>query len=133
MIHVKENKNYVLIPSPIRESIRRNIKQTDEHNARISRNHVGMLGKHHTADTKNKQSAAVKGRKMYNNGSDQKFFFSGEEPEGWIRGRIKINDLDLSVSSARGTHYYTDGVTNIRIKEGESIPDGFARGRTLTK
>lgn len=33
----------------------------------------------------------------------------------------------------KGTHYYTDGVNNIRLAEGEDVPEGFSPGRTLHK
>lgn len=32
---------------------------------------------------------AATGKVWYNNGVEQRYFTEGEQPEGWIRGRIK--------------------------------------------
>ena len=130
LIHVcKSSKEYVLIPSPIRESIRRDIKHTEEHNSKISENHVGMLGKHHTNSTKDKQRVAMKGRKIYNNGNEQKYFFPGEEPDGWVLGKIKST---ISTPNNKGKHWYTNGEEDILCFDGDQ-PNGWVRGQSKSR
>ena len=53
-------------------------------------------GRHKSDETRKKMSEAMMGHRgaatgkvWYNNGVEQRYFTEGEQPEGWIRGRIK--------------------------------------------
>jgi hypothetical protein len=62
---------------------------------------IAKLGKKATEETKLKQSknnskywlgkqSVFKGSKFYNNGIEQKMFFDGDAPIGWIQGRLNL-------------------------------------------
>ena len=57
--------------------------------AKKQKNRVhGFKGKTHSEETKNKISKLGKGRKWFNNGDEEHLYFPGNEPAGYILGRI---------------------------------------------
>ena len=46
---------------------------------------------------------------------------------------IWVNPSSLSIQAGLGSRWTTNGIINIKIKEGQSIPDGFRYGRTRKK
>lgn len=65
-------------------------------------------------------------------------------PEGFVKGRLSKYKCNLKSHKkgesvlrskrpqqyGRGTHFYTNGIVNIRAKE---CPQGFKKGRTMNK
>lgn len=101
-----------------------------------------MKGKHHSDDVRKKCGAKNKGKHWYNNGIDEHPYFKGEQPDGWVRGRIigkyNLSDkqrakISKSLSKSmkgknKGKHPYNNGEIEIRRRDDEVIPDGFVRG-----
>lgn len=52
---------------------------------------MSKINKGRTAWNKGKSNVKAKGTKFYNNGIEQKMFIPGEQPEGWIKGRLNPN------------------------------------------
>ena len=78
-------------------------KFDDGWKAHLSESHSGenafWLGKHHSEESKEKIRQArknqknlnltsAKGKHWFTNGVDSKMFFDGEQPDGWVRGRV---------------------------------------------
>jgi hypothetical protein len=58
---------------------------TEETKAKIAQK---GKGRKFSETTKNNMSKGRKGKFHYNNGTIMKFFFPGEEPEGWVKGKL---------------------------------------------
>lgn len=115
-----------------------------------------------TEDTKSKISNTIKSRnlKAYMNTELQKTIYLGPDddiPDGFIPGRYVAPDIyaewkeKLRQASTGQTHIcseeqkerlreahtgtkcYTNGVSSIRLKPGDPVPDGFYLGRTDTE
>lgn len=78
-IHKKGNKNPNF-----------GIHFSEEHKQKISE---AMKGHHFSEETRKKISAAGKGRIWVNNGIDSRMVFSDNVPNGFVKGRLKINRL----------------------------------------
>ena len=119
------------------------LKLTKEQCQAISMRNKGtpspMKGKHQSASAKIKISAASKGNKYalgkiaVNNGLEQKMVFPNEIPEGFVIGSLPHRSLSEQTrqnmsKASRGTMYFTNGIKVIRLKPGDSIPEGFIRG-----
>ena len=90
-----------------------------------------MTGNTHTEDARRRISEArkgkdtfVKGKLVYNNGIESKYFKKDTQPEGWKRGSIR----DESHSN-KGKKWYTDGKDVKMFHEGEA-PEGWKIGRS---
>lgn len=68
------------------------------------------------------KEGTVKGKKCYNNGSINKFFKEGEQPEGFHLGSKDAGTFKL----------INNGVSNMNIKIHEEIPEGWTLG-SITK
>ena len=92
-------------------------KRSEDARKNISNSHIGVSNGPHTAETKAKMSASMKGRtspkkgikiisdkKYYHNGVISKKFVPGTESSGFIPGRIIANQ-QLGVSELNGTNY----------------------------
>lgn len=81
-----------------------------------------MIGKSLSAETREKLSKTKTGLHCYNNG---KISVRAKEcPEGFVPGLL---------TTKRPCKFYTNGKTNRKIYEGESIPSGFYPGITSDK
>jgi hypothetical protein len=100
----------------------------------------------------NSSGAHKRGKKIYGDGKTRRFFLEGTQPEGWTRspqkdysvklygngverGFFKIGKEPagwhrLIIGGPTGSKWYTDGLENIRIYPGESIPEGYRPGHT---
>lgn len=74
---------------------------------------------------------ASKGKKWYNNGTEERYYADGEVPGGWTKGRLRQSDETRQklANQSRGRHCYNNGERNIFIKDYEPIPEGFVPGR----
>lgn len=66
-----------------------------------------------------------KGKKCFNNGLEDRYFFPGEEPEGFIQGSLNNGHNKGSI-----TYHNPDTDAIIRVKPGDLIPAGFIKGNS---
>ena len=106
------------------------IAKTGEKNA--------MYGKHHTEETKQKMSAAQKGRSWWNNGEIN--IMADECPDGFVKGMLRHKQHNTKPVWNKGKtgysckhpnrrknlHWYNNGTDNIMS---ESCPDGYKPGK----
>ena len=79
--------------------------------------------------------ATTTGRKTYNNGIIEKSFFEGQQPEGWVHGRLlsvkkKIGSTQKEINEEKGQmHFYEDVDTGElrRLPEKDVDLDKFKR------
>lgn len=82
---------------------------------------------------KNKIKRNTKGMKWYNNGIKDCQFFSGEEPEGWIKGRIHgLQKCIGNLENTKGTKWYNNGIKTKQYIQGKE-PAGWKLGFLNTK
>ena len=114
------------------------------------RGNITFLGKHHTEETRRKISEAKSknpqvgdangmfNRHWYYNPTtlEQKPFFEGEQPLGWIRGHIQVQTNEV-VKQREIFKHATDGLVRAwntftlktrYFKPGEELPDGWVFG-----
>ena len=92
-------------------------------------------GHKHPEETiqKMKENSGITGKIMcFNEDGEIKYFFEEEIPEGFSKEMPKSHREKLSLSK-RGLMWYNNDIENIRVKEGNQIPDGFKRGKLKTK
>lgn len=76
------------------------MRLSEETKRRLSEMNKGrnnhFFGKHHSEETRKKWSLKRSGKnnpqygkRLYNNGIKEAFCFEGQQPEGWVRGKIK--------------------------------------------
>ena len=79
-------------------------KHTEEEKAKMSEASLGeknhFFGKTHTEESRRKMSLKRKGKNnpqynkpWYNNGVKEAHYYEGQQPKGWVRGRIKRERL----------------------------------------
>lgn len=64
-------------------------KHTEEGKKNISKNHADVSGEKNSQYGMTGEKSTLYGKKMYNNGEINKYFKLGEEPNGFILGKIK--------------------------------------------
>jgi hypothetical protein len=64
----------------------------------------------------------IRGKKWYNDGTESKVFFVGNEPNGWKLGRIKTSNGN------KGYKTHNNGSEEKQFKENQ-VPDGWIKGR----
>jgi len=118
-----------------------------KHFSEESKKNMGGQNKGKTAsqETKDKRSASLKGMKWYTDGIHDCRVRDGEPiPDGYKRGRTKgLDNLSLLADRwsdpeyrehqrnvHKGRRWFTDGVVDLSLGEGDNIPDGFKLGRT---
>lgn len=98
---------------------------------------LNFKGKHHSDETKKKQSDAKKGKRLgkENPSFGKHWFTNGIEnikceicPKGFRPGRTASESQVGSKNPAFGTHWFTNGVKNVKAR---TCPEGFWRGRQL--
>lgn len=79
------------------------------------------------ANQKNLTLDSAKGKHwFYNiNTGQETMLFDNEVSYGWVRGR--------KTQVTKGKHYYTNGIEDILLKDGEVAPEGFMPGRHYKK
>jgi hypothetical protein len=90
-----------------------------------------VLGEEKAKEVKKKQREYRMSVSEYNNGSDSKYFKKGEQPEGWILGRL-VSEKQLENSKKlgerlAGKHWYNNGEKQSMFNEGEQ-PLDWKRG-----
>lgn len=65
--------------------------------------------------------------KYYNNGINEKRFYTNDIPEGWISGRLKSSITTLNKI------WCNNGNKEIFIDKDSKIPDGYVKGRIVNK
>ena len=119
---------------------RKGYKVSEETKAKISEGHkakevsVGknnpMYGVHRYGE-----EAPNYGKHIYTNGTEDRFFYPDEVPEGFVRGRSKYNRvapvpkerIEKTKETKKGYRWYTNGTINTLAKD---CPEGFTLGRT---
>jgi len=105
--------------------------QTEDTKRRISESHIGMG---HTEESKQKLREArakqtnlvldsQKGKHWYYdpNTGNEALLFDCDVPNGWVLGRIQ--------QATKGRKYYNNGITDVLLSTGDTVPDGFVAGR----
>ena len=67
------------------------------------------------------------GKSWYNDGKTNIVSVPGEEPKGFIKGRLDVIPEDKKHSTT-GYIWYNNGKVNTSIKNGDTIPEGFVKG-----
>ena len=69
--------------------------------------------------------------------SDKRINKNSDIPIGWKLGRSKTTvgnpNFNKDGNSTRGMKWYNDGVSNIYLKDSDTIPEGYVRGMKQTK
>lgn len=104
---------------------------TNETKNILRKKHLGLT---HSDDAKQKIRAArakqknlkldsAKGKHWYYDPSEniENMFFEKDVPNGWIKGRI--------LQKTKGRKYYTNGIIDILVNDGDIVPTGFTIGR----
>lgn len=97
---------------------------------RMSIARKGKPGNPHTEESKLKLSISATG-KVQSPETRQKI---GEANRGKTRSletRAKLSAYRGKNSSGYNSKWYTDGTTNVKIYDGDKVPRGFVRGRTM--
>lgn len=74
------------------------------------------------------KTGANTGRKIYNNGTEEKFFIEGKQESGYILGCIAKN----RIGNKKGLRWFNNGTENKQFREGQQ-PEGFRHGRIIKK
>ena len=74
------------------------------------------------------KEGANTGKKIYNNGFEERYFYEGEQENGFILGSIKARRIGIK----KGLRWYNNGQIDKQYRDGEQ-PKGFTHGRICKK
>ena len=107
-------------PKPKRRGERKKKSQKGKNNPRY--------GVTETPETRGKKSKAMKGRRWFNNGTEERMLNPGETPpKGWSEGRLNTPFNDCV--KTKGWLWFNDGQQEKMFKSADLVPEGWVRGR----
>jgi len=87
---------------------------------------VAFTGRKYSEKTRSRMSASAKIRQM---GDTNSFYGKKHSDEA----KKRMSDTQKEISPARGSSWWNNGVSNLKVSRNSSPPDGYVRGRLMKR